>query len=117
MIAQAADPDLVGYIATFCGMPGIAFVAQFTLAFSRLKQKRLITSTPTSKIKSAAQGLAEIKGHICPDKTQEINAPLSGKPCYWFSFEVEKLERYYDSKGRSQDRKRRQNTRLFLSER
>jgi len=99
MISQAANPSLAAAIVAFCGITGGILVGQFAVTFHKLKQKWLMDKTLTSKIATAPQGLAEIKGQICPDKTQELNAPLSGRPCYWFYYKVEKSHEYRDIKG------------------
>lgn len=63
---------LVLIIATFA----------FYKGFQILRLKQMIESTPTSKIRSAAMGLAEVHGKA--DTLKPIKAPLSGKDClYW----------------------------------
>lgn len=54
----------------------------FYKGFQILRLKQLIESTPTSKIRSVAMGLAEVHGQAVTLKP--IKAPLSGKDClYW----------------------------------
>ncbi len=56
-----------------------------------LKQVRLIEDTPTSKIRSAAQGFAELEGrckHLNAD--QPLLSPLSQTPCVWYDFRIER---------------------------
>lgn len=63
-------------------------------SFSSLKKARLIEDTPTSKIRSAPQGYVEIIGST--ERNPEagpIIARLTGSPCVWYSFEIEKYER------------------------
>lgn len=59
--------------------------------FDFLKRYRLIVGTPTARIRSAHQGYVELKGHIAETNQPEITAPLSGRPCVWYEFRVEKL--------------------------
>jgi hypothetical protein len=58
----------------------------------RLTQARHLLDTPTSKIRSAAQGYAEFYGVLQPQPDSLIVAPLSGKPCVWWRFKIEEYE-------------------------
>ncbi|WP_342247144.1 GIDE domain-containing protein [Pseudomonas sp. OTU5201] len=55
----------------------------------RLAQARLLLDTPTSKIRSAAQGYVELYGllHSCGEG--QLAAPLTGKPCLWWRYRIE----------------------------
>jgi hypothetical protein len=54
----------------------------FWKGFRTLRKRRLITNTPTARIRSMAMGLVEINGAVEPRST--VIAPFSGKPCaYW----------------------------------
>lgn len=63
--------------------------------FRSLKQERLIKDTPTSKIRSAAQGYVELIGH--QDQLNELLSPLSKTSCTWWRYEIEK----YVSNGKN----------------
>ncbi|MBN51415.1 MAG: hypothetical protein CMN85_17925 [Spongiibacteraceae bacterium] len=67
-------------------------------SFRGLRIARLIEDTPTSKIRSAPQGYIEIIGRS-ESRPQEdmLSAKLTGTPCVWYSFEIEK----YTSNGKS----------------
>lgn len=54
----------------------------FYRGFRILQRKRLILNTPTSKIRSAALGLVEVSGLATGPYL--INAPVTGKPCYFY---------------------------------
>lgn len=69
-------------------------VVCFALFFYYLKRSRLIEDTPTSKIRSAAQGYVELIGAVSVGEIGELTAPLSGTPCVWFDY---KVQRYSDS--------------------
>ncbi|MGX2039111.1 GIDE domain-containing protein [Methylocaldum sp. MU1018] len=64
--------------------------ACFCIAFRWLHRARLIADTPTAKIRSAAQGYAELEGRARLMEGEPIHAPLSGAPCVWYSYKVEK---------------------------
>lgn len=68
--------------------------AAFTLwkGFAYLKHYRLITGTPTSKIRSAHQGYVEIIGHIIEGEDGPLTAPLSGRECVWYRYSVSRLQ-------------------------
>lgn len=57
--------------------------------FSALRRSRLIRSTPTSRIASAAQGYVELLG-----QARAEGAPILGKcsllPCLWYRYQVER---------------------------
>jgi len=54
----------------------------FFFGFRLLARKRLLLSTPTSKIRSAALGLVEINGMAAGPYT--MPAPITGKPCFLY---------------------------------
>lgn len=56
--------------------------------FHYLSHYHLITGTPTARIRSAHQGYVEIIGHIIEGEQAELIAPLSGRPCVWYSYKV-----------------------------
>ena len=57
--------------------------------FVALKERNLIRNIPTSKIRSAAMGLVELKGTAC--ETQEpLTAPVSNKECVYYSYKIQK---------------------------
>ena len=58
-----------------------------------LIRKRALQDTPTALIRSASQGYIELRGHAEMMAGELIYAPLSLKPCIWFSYKVEKKHR------------------------
>ena len=54
----------------------------FASGFRLLARKRLLLSTPTSKIRSAALGLVEVNGMAAGPYT--MPAPITGKPCFLY---------------------------------
>ncbi|HEX7022164.1 MAG TPA: hypothetical protein VF171_04850, partial [Trueperaceae bacterium] len=56
-----------------------------------LKQALALTATATSYIRSAAQGYVVLEGEGLPLPGRSIHAPFSGKPCVWWSTQVESL--------------------------
>ena len=61
----------------------------FARAFHRA---RLIEDTPTSKIRSAAQGYVELNGFTRLMDGTPIVAPLTGTVCNWYAYSIEKRE-------------------------
>ena len=80
--------------------------AGFVFAFVFFKRARIIEDTPTSKIRSAAQGYVELVGYGDTLEGPDIIAPLSKTACTWYRYRVEKVdsehERVVDS-GHSED--------------
>ena len=66
-------------LSSFAIAGGIYF---FLNGFRLLARKRLLVSTPTSKIRSAAMGLVEINGVAAGPHT--IPAPITGHPCFLY---------------------------------
>jgi len=58
--------------------------------FHFIRRARLIEDTPTAKVRSAAQGYLELigRGKYLGDKP--LVAPLTGTPCTWYSYKIER---------------------------
>ncbi|SER27878.1 E3 Ubiquitin ligase [Nitrosomonas sp. Nm51] len=63
------------------------------LTFYYLKRARLIEDTPTSKIRSAAQGYVEIVGTVSSPQKHMLSAPLSNTACVWFTYKIQRHRR------------------------
>lgn len=64
---------------------------------ARLRRDRLMADTPQVRIRSAAQGYVKVTGRTQPAGPSPTAAPLSSRPCVWWSYEIEHEER--DSKN------------------
>jgi hypothetical protein len=75
-----------------------AAVYCFFYCFLTWRKNRVVEDTPTSRVRSAAQGYVEFTGHglMLPDT--ENKAPLSGIPCTWWRYKIE--ERRSSGKSR-----------------
>lgn len=62
----------------------------------RLSEARFLLNTPTSKIRSAAQGYVELYGVLDELPDGQLQAPLTGTPCLWWRFKIEE----YDDDGK-----------------
>lgn len=67
-------------------------IAGLVYAFVLLHRARIIENTPTSKIRSAAQGYVELHGRGQLMEGLPIISPLTGIECTWYRYKVEKLE-------------------------
>lgn len=66
----------------------------FIAGFKELKSKRIIQNIPTSKINTGAVGTnVEVTGRIICEKDQIVQAPISGRPCAFYSIEIQRWER------------------------
>src|SRR3546814_8668594 len=63
---------------TFVGILALCAPLTFWLAFSRLRESRLIQDTPTSRVRSAAQGYVEFEGfaRLMPGRSEEHTSEL-----------------------------------------
>jgi hypothetical protein len=75
----------------------VAGAVLFVLGFRKLREKWLIDNTPSSKIRSVAMGLSEIKGTA--RKKFGLLSRLTRAECVYFKFTIEREVR--DSKGRA----------------
>lgn len=72
-------------------------VYSFWYAFKAWAKNRVIEDTPTSRVRSAAQGYVELSGRAMPPPNSETKAPLTGRPCTWWRYKIEERR----SSGRS----------------
>lgn len=61
------------------------------------RQARFLLDTPTSKIRSAAQGYVELYGFLREQEGQ-LQAPLTGESCVWWSYRIEEYQRSGNNK-------------------
>jgi len=109
MLAIKASPEL-GFFLLF----NVAFSVFGFERFLRLQaRRRLMQDTPTSRIRSAAQGYVELEGYASATSSPLLS-PLTNTPCVWYRFKVE--ERKTNGKGESEWKTVRSgtSTHLFL---
>jgi len=68
----------------------IVTLASLYFLFRFIHRARIIENTPTSRIRSAAQGYVELQGYGELMEGLPITAPLSGKICLWYQYKIEK---------------------------
>jgi E3 ubiquitin ligase len=61
----------------------------FYYCFVSWRRNRVIGDTPTSRVRSAAQGYVELAGHGQLSPGSKNKAPLSDIPCVWWRYKVE----------------------------
>jgi hypothetical protein len=72
----------------------------FFAGFRELKSKRIIQNIPTSKINTGAVGTnVEVTGRIVCAKDQIVRAPISGRPCAFYSIEIQRWKRNRRNRG------------------
>jgi hypothetical protein len=72
----------------------------FLRGFRWWRWARLIEDTPTSRIRSAAQGYVELAGTGRRMPGAPLIAPLSRTPCTWWSFTIERRSRGRSNQSR-----------------
>jgi hypothetical protein len=87
----------IGGLAVSLGFSLGAFAGGGWWCLRRLAQARLLLDTPTSKIRSAAQGYVELYGMLHQSGDGPLDAPLTGKPCLWWRYRIEE----YSENGKS----------------
>jgi hypothetical protein len=118
--------DLLGEYARFVAGLEPAEFAAFTIGgallaavslergFRSLARKRLAEDTPTTLLRSAAQGYVELSGTARVFDGERIRAPLTGRECSWYAFEVEHRERGSNSDSRWRTVDKGSSTELFM---
>jgi len=71
--------------AAVCAAAAIGTLYGFLVS---LRRDRLLADTPLVRLRSAAQGYVKVFGRAEPPHGTPIAAPLSERPCVWWSFEV-----------------------------
>ena len=79
-----AEDDLWFWLLTL----GVAVVAGGAAALRWLRIARLIEDTPTSRIRSAAQGYVELTGRGSPLSGTQNLSPLTQRPCIWWRYRI-----------------------------
>ena len=96
MSAIANDPEQGLVLLLLLGFSLLGFER-----FLRLQaRRRLIQDTPTSRIRSAAQGYVEFEGWAENSPSSPIFSPLTHTACTWYRYKVE--ERHTNSKGQTE---------------
>src|SRR6202011_3390048 len=72
-------------------------VYSFWYAFKAWGKNRVIEDTPTSRVRSAAQGYVELSGRGILPPCAQSKGPLTGKPCTWWRYKIKER----GSSGRS----------------
>ncbi len=74
-------------LAAFAGLGALYAGWQF---FRLLRRDRFAADTPTSRIRSAAQGYVHLEGRVrtSPERG-EVRSPLTNRPCVWWDYKVE----------------------------
>ena len=74
-------------------------VGGFYVAFRFVRRARIMEDTPTSKVRSAAQGYVELNGTAELLPGTPIVAPLTGTRCTWYRYKVQEKQRKHDARG------------------
>lgn len=93
MIETVFGPVEFGDFVAWLVVSAVATVFCFFGIFRYYRRARLIEDTPTSKVRSAAQGYVELEGQAEPLDGRELEAPLTRLPCVWYRYEIEKYVR------------------------
>jgi hypothetical protein len=88
MAIAASDSPTTHY---WLGAVALGAVAVWALykCFASVRRDRILADTPLVKIRSAAQGYVKVIGHAKPAGEAPTAAPLSARPCVWWSYEIE----------------------------
>ncbi len=92
------DDDLLFWLLTLA----VAVVTGGVAAMRSLRFARLIEDTPTSRVRSAAQGYVELDGRAVPLPGTTNVAPLTQRPCVWWRYRVAKKVESGSAKHRRQ---------------
>ena len=79
--------------AIYAGILALLSLLAFFFLWHSFRRYRLIHDTPTSKVRSAAQGYVELFGTAQILDGEAIVAPLSGTQCCWWRYRIQKRVR------------------------
>jgi hypothetical protein len=82
-----ADPSEVHF---WLLVLGAAVAGGGWFAFRWLHVARMIEDTPTSRVRSAAQGYVELAGRCRPLPGSTNLAPLTQRPCVWWQYRIQR---------------------------
>ncbi|MDX1488402.1 MAG: GIDE domain-containing protein [Acidiferrobacterales bacterium] len=85
-----ADGNMVGF--GIAALSASAAISSWQ-SWRHLHRARTIEDIPTARARSAYQGYVELEGTGRLMEGAPIIAPLSGLPCVWYRYRVERLER------------------------
>jgi hypothetical protein len=97
MYVSGSHPALVYWIEA--GIAAAAALYSLYRTLSSLQRDRLVADTPLVKIRSAAQGYVRVFGRAAAAPDGALTAPLSGRPCVWWRYEIE--QRVRNAKGQT----------------
>jgi hypothetical protein len=83
---MAGQPSEFWLIAAALGI-GAAY--SFWFSFKSWARNRAIADTPTSRVRSAAQGYVELSGRGLLPPGSHNRGPLTGLPCTWWRYKIE----------------------------
>ncbi len=80
--------------APWAALGACALTAALSLPawLSATRRHRAIADTPTSRVDSAAQGYAELRGHGKAFGGTPLISPVTGRPCLWYRYRIERRE-------------------------
>lgn len=81
-----ADPELL-FLA------GLLVLGGFGSWYASLRRIQWIRDTPTSRIRSAAQGVVELVGQVRPLPDQHLVSPMTSQPAVWWECTVSRRDR------------------------
>lgn len=82
-----------GYFFLLLALSSMATLYALYRMLTRLRRARWVEDTPTSRIRSAAQGLVELKGELDAGGHAPLVSPLAEIDCLWYRFRVEEYRR------------------------
>lgn len=81
------DPATLAVLAALAGGAALFF------AHRAWRRARLVEDTPTSLVRSAAQGYVRLEGSAQLMPGEPVLAPLSRRPCVWWRYRIEERDR------------------------
>ena len=94
-LAEMEHDDPLGFAITFAFALGLCLFGAWG-AVNHYRRARFMLDTPTSKIRSAAQGYVELNGQLKAVEGVALQAPLTGTPCLWWRYRIEEYQRGKD---------------------
>ena len=104
---MASDPR-------FWVVAALLVLGGFALWFSSLRRIRRLRDTPTTRIRSAAQGVVELVGQVRPLPGEHLASPMSGAPAVWWDCTVARRDENASGRRRWSSVAQRRSDAAFL---
>jgi hypothetical protein len=82
-------PEGIRFCLVLAAVSGVTLYSIYA-SFLAWQRNRVVEDTPTSRVRSAAQGYVELAGMGLSPPGKDLIGPLSRKPCIWWRYKIQR---------------------------